>query len=212
LNVTTPLPLPDAPPVTVSHDVSLLTAVQAQPLGAVTLVVFEPPAAVIARLVGVSEYVQLIAAWVIVKVCPAIVTVPLRWLLVPFGATLYGTVPLPVPEVAPVSVIHDALLDADQVQPVPAVTETLPVVALCATDLLVGEIDDEHTELNEKVLEMVLLVEPPGPTAATRASKLTPGVGSTDSSGRKSTLITPSEPGDGLPRLTVVKATDDPTG
>ena len=42
LNVTVPLPLPAAPPVTVSH-VMLLTAVQVQPLMAVTLVDQAPP-------------------------------------------------------------------------------------------------------------------------------------------------------------------------
>ena len=45
LNATVPLPLPLAPPVTVSHDVLLLTPVHAQPAGAVTLVEPVPPPA-----------------------------------------------------------------------------------------------------------------------------------------------------------------------
>jgi hypothetical protein len=45
LNATVPLPLPLAPLVTVSHDVSLLTPVHAHPAGAVTAVEPVPPAA-----------------------------------------------------------------------------------------------------------------------------------------------------------------------
>jgi hypothetical protein len=47
LNATGPVPLPVAPLVTVSHDVSLLTAVQAQLAAVVTVVEPVPPAAVI---------------------------------------------------------------------------------------------------------------------------------------------------------------------
>ena len=52
LNPTVPLPLPLAPLVTVSHDVALLTAVQAQPVAAVTLVDPVPPPAATVWLVG----------------------------------------------------------------------------------------------------------------------------------------------------------------
>jgi hypothetical protein len=45
LNATDPVPLPDAPDVTVNH-VSLLVAVQAQPAAAVTATVPVPPVAV----------------------------------------------------------------------------------------------------------------------------------------------------------------------
>jgi hypothetical protein len=45
-NVTEPLPVPAAPPVTVIHDV-LLTAVHVQPVPAVTVVLPAPPAAAI---------------------------------------------------------------------------------------------------------------------------------------------------------------------
>jgi len=55
LNATVPLPLPLAPLVTVSQDVLLLTPVQAQPLGAVTLVDPVPPPAATDRLVGETE-------------------------------------------------------------------------------------------------------------------------------------------------------------
>ena len=45
LNATVPLPLPLAPPVTVSHDVLLLTPVHAHPAGDVTPVEPVPPPA-----------------------------------------------------------------------------------------------------------------------------------------------------------------------
>jgi len=61
-----------------------------------------------------------------------------------FAATLYGTLPLEVPLVAPVKVIHVALLAADHAHPVPAVTLTLPVAALAVSDRLVGVIAYVH--------------------------------------------------------------------
>ncbi len=51
LKLTLPLPAPDAPAVTVSHD-ALLTAVQAQPVPAVTAVLPVPPPAAIDNVVG----------------------------------------------------------------------------------------------------------------------------------------------------------------
>jgi hypothetical protein len=56
LKLTVPLPLPDAPPVTVNQLVLLLTAVQAQPFCAVTLVDPVPPFATTDWLVGAIEY------------------------------------------------------------------------------------------------------------------------------------------------------------
>ena len=64
--------------------------------------------------------------WVTVKVCPAMVIVPLRaGPTAAFEATLKLTVPLPLPFAPPVIVIQTALLTAVQVQPLPAVTFTL---------------------------------------------------------------------------------------
>ena len=54
LQLTEPLPVPDAPDVTVSQDVLLLTAVQAQPALVVRLTEPLPPAAVGEALVGLS--------------------------------------------------------------------------------------------------------------------------------------------------------------
>lgn len=55
MKVTVPGPFPVAPPVTVSHDELLLTDVHAQPVGADTLAVLEPPDAETLRLVGEIE-------------------------------------------------------------------------------------------------------------------------------------------------------------
>jgi hypothetical protein len=56
------------------------------------------------------EYVQ--AAWVTVNVWPPMAMVPVRVLLVVFAATLYATVPLPVPLAPPVMVIHESVVAA----------------------------------------------------------------------------------------------------
>jgi hypothetical protein len=55
MKLTVPLPLPDAPVVTVNQAVLLLTAVHEQPKGAVTDVEFVPPPAATDRLVGEIE-------------------------------------------------------------------------------------------------------------------------------------------------------------
>ena len=88
LNATVPLPLPLAPLVTVSQDVLLLTPVQAQPAGAVTVVDPVPPAAATDWLVGDNEYVHPVAGafWMTVKTCVPMLTAPTLWLPV-FGAT-----------------------------------------------------------------------------------------------------------------------------
>ena len=73
------MPLP--PEVTVIH-VSLLTTVQVQLLDdAVTLTLPVPPLELKDLLVGEMEYVQEIPSCVTVKVCPAIVIVPVRGLV-----------------------------------------------------------------------------------------------------------------------------------
>jgi hypothetical protein len=77
LKLTEPLPAPDAPAVTVSQ-LSLLTAVQAQPAGAVTVTVPVPPFDTTLCDVGEIVSVQVMPAWLTVKVLPAIVSVPVR--------------------------------------------------------------------------------------------------------------------------------------
>jgi len=62
-------------------------------------------------------------------VLPAIVSVPVRDVVLVFCVTLYVTLPLPVPlEPAPI-VIHPSLLVAVQLQPDPAVTVIEPLAA-----------------------------------------------------------------------------------
>ena len=83
------MPLPDAPAVTVSQLVALLTAVQLQPVPAVTVTV--PVVAeddVRFEEVGEIANVQGAPACVTVKVWPAMVIVPVRELVLVFAATL----------------------------------------------------------------------------------------------------------------------------
>lgn len=68
LNVTVPPPVPLAPPVTVSQLVLLLTAVQLQPVPAVTLVSPVPLPEPIVLLAGEIVTVQATPAWVTAKV------------------------------------------------------------------------------------------------------------------------------------------------
>jgi hypothetical protein len=119
-----PLPEPEAPPVTVSHD-ALLVAVQVQPAGACIAKLPEPPAVAAVAEPGESAKEHEVPASVTVKVLPAIVTVPVRELLPLLAATPICTVPLPDPEPPDVMVIHDALLVAPQLHPLVAVTAML---------------------------------------------------------------------------------------
>ena len=75
---------------------ALLTAVQAQSAGALTLVTAPAtPATGTERLAG--DIVGAQPAWVTVNVWPAMVIVPLRAALPMFGSHRVADVPLPVP-------------------------------------------------------------------------------------------------------------------
>lgn len=87
LSVTVPGPVPLAPLTTVIH-AALLTAVQAQPAGAVTATAVDPAVASIDALNGDSVEVHDTPVWVRVTVCPATVIVPTRDVPVVFGATV----------------------------------------------------------------------------------------------------------------------------
>ena len=82
------MPLPDAPAVTVNQLVALLTAVQLQPVPAVTLTVPVVAEDVGFNDVGAMVKVQGAPAWVTVKVWPPIVIVPVREVVLVFAATL----------------------------------------------------------------------------------------------------------------------------
>ena len=68
--------------------VALLLAVQLQPVGVVTLTVLLPPSDVNDWLVGESVKLQDMPPCVTVKVCPAIVSVPVRVLMLVLAATV----------------------------------------------------------------------------------------------------------------------------
>jgi hypothetical protein len=84
---------------------------------------------------------QVAPACVTVKVWPATVIVPVRFVDPVLAAALNETEPGPEPGVPPVTVIQGALLVAFQLQPAAAVTATLPVPPAAAMLVDVGEID-----------------------------------------------------------------------
>ena len=135
---TLPAPLPPAPEVIVSH-VALLAAVHGHPLAVDTATgVPVPLGAPIDCDVGLIEYVHDVAAWLMVKVWPPIVAVPVRAVPV-LAAALNLAVPLPLPLAPAVTVIQAALLVVVHVHPVAADTATLiPVAPAAGTDWLVG--------------------------------------------------------------------------
>ena len=68
---------------------------------------------------------QAAAAWLTVKVWPAMVAVPVRAVVTVLAATDRATVPLPLPLAPLVTVSQDAVLAAVHAQPVGLVTDTL---------------------------------------------------------------------------------------
>jgi hypothetical protein len=145
LMVTVPLPDPFAPAVTASHDEDSV-AVQEQPLCAVTAtVVVSPPRGEVLS-VGLMEYKQLVVApaCVIVTVCPATVSVPVRWVAPVLAVARKATAPVPVTGVP--EVIDSQLLFAEavQTQVVPAVTVIDPVDTADAIDADVADSTGVH--------------------------------------------------------------------
>ena len=123
LNVTTPLPVPVAPEVTVIQ-LALLVAVRAHPVVPVTATDNDAPAAAtLDWLVGeIVNAPHAVAACDTMNVCPPTTTVPARNPPVALAATLSDTVPVPVPVAPDVTVIQLALLVAVHAQPVVPVT------------------------------------------------------------------------------------------
>ena len=80
------------------------------------------------------------------NVCPAIVSVPVRGLVEVFAATVYATVPFPVPLPPLVTVIQDALLEAVQAQTEAlAMTDTVPLPPTAVGELAVGDSETSQT-------------------------------------------------------------------
>jgi len=103
---------------------ALLVAVQAHADVVVTATVTLPPPTATFGDVGDTVNAHAAAACVTVTVVPAIVSVPV-WLDVDvFAAAEYVTVPLPDPLAPVVTLSHDALLAAVQLQPLVVVTVT----------------------------------------------------------------------------------------
>jgi hypothetical protein len=142
-NATVPLPLPLVPAVTCIHP-TLLTAVQVQPAGAVTLTLPNPPPGPKEPDVAESEEVQASPASLAVKVWPAMVSVPLRPLLLTLAFTTYDTVPLALPDVPAEICTNPELLFALQPQPAGAVTFTLPVPPPPPKEALVADNEYVH--------------------------------------------------------------------
>jgi hypothetical protein len=127
LKLTDPLPLPEAPAVTVIH-AALLAAVHAQPVGIVTVIDPVPPAVATFCEVGAIVAVQTTPACVTVKVWPAAVSVPVREAVEVLAAMLKNTVPLPLPLAPAVIVSQAALLAAVQAHPAGIVTANEPLL------------------------------------------------------------------------------------
>lgn len=127
-----------APLVIVSHAV-LLVAAHPHPVVVVTETLAAPPLLPGVALVGDTVKLQEAAACVIVTVCPATVSVPVRDDVTVFVATEYPTAPLPVPLAPLVTVNQLALLVALQAHPLVVVTETLAAPPLAPGIAIVGD-------------------------------------------------------------------------
>ena len=142
-----PLPVPDAPLVTVSHE-TLAVAVHAQvPADAVNATVPEPPVSATFCPVGAIEKVHGGgggAVWETVNVWPPTVSVPVR-AAPALTAALNATVPLPVPDAPPVIVNHETFATAVHAQvPAEAVSATDPEPPVSAIVWPVGAIVNVH--------------------------------------------------------------------
>lgn len=121
----------------VIHDAPLL-AVQSQVLPVVMLTVPVETPAPTEALVGVIAYVHALPAWVTVKALPAMVRMPERLAVVGLAATVYVTVPGPIPLEPLVIVNHATPLLAVHAQLAPVSTATLPLPVPEPTEALVG--------------------------------------------------------------------------
>ena len=135
---------------------------------------------------------------------PATVSVPVRADVDVFAAAENDTEPEPDPFEPAVIVNHVALLCAVHVQPLAAVTETCPVDATDPSD---AEVDPR---LKVQAVDPPVVVnpfdgllddDPPGPTANTRASYVTPLGGHVVTSDVRLTVNVPEASGVGLSRL-----------
>ncbi len=97
-------------------------------------------------------------------------SVPVRADVAVFAAAEKLTVPFPLPDAPAVIASHDVPLVAVHAQPVAALTVTEPLEAAA---LIVADVADSvgaHVADRAKVFDTVLVADPPGPIAVTRAS------------------------------------------
>lgn len=147
-NATAPLPVPDAPLVTVNHG-ALARAVHAH-VFAEAVTATEPAPAVSATSWVFGEIVMAQgggggAACVTVNVFPAVAIVALRELLPVLGATVNLTWPLPVPDCPAVMLIQGALVVAVHAHVLAdEVTAIEPGPPAAATLCVAGEIENVH--------------------------------------------------------------------
>jgi hypothetical protein len=140
VNATVCEPEPDEV-LTVIHE-SDVVAVHMQLAVVVTTVDDEPPLGLTLSVCGLNEYWHEVrAAWVTVRVWPAMVSVPLRCDELVDAATTNATLPFPLPVDPDVTVIHETLLRAVQLQPADVVTADDPVPPLPTTEAVVGLIE-----------------------------------------------------------------------
>jgi hypothetical protein len=132
LKVTGPVPAPLEALVSESHP-ALTFAAQAHPAVVVSVTDPVPPAAATDWLAGLIENTQGAAACVTVKICPPIVIVPTRATVAGLEAAVNLTMPVPVPDVAPVIDNQGTLADAVQAQPEVVDMFTLPEAPVAAT-------------------------------------------------------------------------------
>jgi hypothetical protein len=171
LKFTVPLPVPVAPDVTTTHETGLV-AVQPHPLPPVTVTLVDSPAAATLLLTGLIVYMHGAVAplWVTVNVCPAMLRVPLRPLVLVLAETEKLTLPGPVTEAGDVTVIHVSFARAVHTHVAPALTGTEVVAAAALSALDVDESTGAHGAELVKGLDTRLGEVPPGPTAEIRAS------------------------------------------
>ena len=154
MKFTVPFPVP-LPGVMLVIQLAPLVAVQAHPGVAVTPMVIPPPAAAEDWEVGLIADEHSAACWLMEKVWPATVSVPVRGMPAGLPPTVKFTVPFPVPLSGVTLVIQVAPLVAVQAHPGVAVTAmAVPGPPAAATDWEVGLIVDEHPAacwLTEKV-------------------------------------------------------------
>jgi hypothetical protein len=179
LKATVPLPVPDAPAVTVIQSGLFEAAVHAQPAPAVTVIDPVPPAGSTAWVPGamLNVHAGAAAACVTVRVWPPIVSVPVRAAPV-FAAALNETVPLPLPDAPLVMVSQSALFEtADHVQPPAVDTFTEPVPPAGSTLCVVDESENVQPEASVSVNVRPAIVSVPerdGPELAAAAKVTCP--------------------------------------